>query len=67
MKISHLQKDVINLILRSRDIGDGWRQCTPKIYIMMVDILPKELIEKDDIKKQLRLTPEGKVVAKWMC
>jgi len=67
MKLSNIQKDAINLLLRSKDIGEGWRQCAPKIYAIIAAEIPDDLLEMDDKLFRLRLTQEGKAVAKWIC
>lgn len=67
MKLSTVQKDAINLIVRSKDSGEGWRQCAPRIYAVLVKSVPRELVETDDQSLRLRLTAEGEAVAKWAC
>lgn len=67
MKLSNVQKDCINLLLRSEDIGEGWRQCAPKIFSLLADVMPVDLIEQDKDLLRIRLTTEGETVAKWMC
>ncbi len=64
--LSQSQKSAIQLIVRTRDAGDGWRQCTQNTYSMIANSLPSDLLERDDEKKMVRLTSEGLVVAKWI-
>ncbi len=64
--LSQSQKSAIQLIVRTRDLGDGWRQCSENTYAMVANSLPSDLLERDDEKKMVRLTSEGLVVAKWI-
>ena len=66
-KLSTVQKDGINLIIRSEDIGEGWRQCAPKIFRVLADVMPVDLVERDEELRRMRLTPAGEAVAKWAC
>ncbi len=67
MKLSQQHKDTINLILRSRDIGDGWRICDSKVYEILIEPMPDELVEKDKTTLRVRLTPAGRIIADWVC
>lgn len=67
VKLSQVQKDGINLLIRSKDIGDGWRQCAPKIFQVLSNVMPVDLVERDEDLRRMRLTPEGEAVAKWAC
>lgn len=65
-KLTQQQKDCINLILRSQDLGEGWRQCSPKIFEIIIQTLPEELLERKEQNQQVRLTTEGQTVSKWL-
>lgn len=67
MKLTKQQKDVIALLDRSGDCGDGWRKCAPKIYENLVSMMPDELVEKDPCSLRARLTLSGRVIAEWVC
>lgn len=64
--LSQSQKSAIQLIVRTRDAGDGWRQCSDNTYAMVANCLPSDLLERDDEKKMVRLTNDGMAVAKWL-
>ncbi len=66
MKLTTFQIDTIRLIKRSKTDENGWAQCTDKIY-PYIKQMPVDLVECDDAKKKVRLTEEGKIVAKWLC
>lgn len=67
MKLSKIQKDGINLLIRSKDIGDGWRQCAPNIFRLLADAMSAELVERNEELQRMRLTQAGEAVAKWAC
>lgn len=67
MKLTTIQKDAINLVSRSKDKGDGWRKCAPKIFGVITEALPAELLEREETSLRVRLTHEGEAVAKWLC
>lgn len=62
--ISQVQKDGLKLIARSIDIGNGWRQCSPQIFRVLNE-MPVDLVERDEILQRVRLTPAGEAVAKY--
>lgn len=66
MPLSQQQKDLMKLLQRSPDSGDGWRNCAPKIFENFILPMPDELIEKDIEKKQARFTVAGQAVVDWM-
>lgn len=58
-------KNQIRLILRSKLILDEWRKCSDSIWPLYDSVIP-ELIEKNIEEKTVRLSEEGKIVAKWL-
>lgn len=66
MKLTQIQKDAMKLLLRSKDIGGGWRQCNPEIFKIFVAKVPEALVERDSELSRLRLTTEGQAVSKWL-
>ena len=64
-KISPWDVDAMRLILRSKDIGDGWRQVAMRQVYEVMEKLPDELVEKDSANRRVRLTDAGKVVIQW--
>lgn len=65
-RLTQEHKTAIALIARSKDIGDGWRQCAPKIYKYLRQSTPTELIEFDDTTNRARLTPQGSTILHWI-
>lgn len=65
--LSQVQKDGLQLIVRSIDIGNGWRQCSPQIFFVLSNEMPVDLVELDEGLQRVRLTPAGEAVAKWIC
>jgi hypothetical protein len=64
--LSIRDSDAIRLIVRSKDIGDGWRQVAMRQVYELYEKLPDELVEKDPANRRVRLTDAGKVVAQWL-
>jgi hypothetical protein len=66
MKATELQIDVLKLILRSPDRGNGWRSCAPVLFEKLIKDMPDELVEKDADGLRARLTDDGEALAEWM-
>jgi hypothetical protein len=66
MSLTQQQKDLLKLIERSPDSGDGWRNCAPKIFEDFIVKMPDELVEKDLEQKRARFTVAGQAVVDWM-
>lgn len=66
MRLDDRQTNFIKLILRSEDVGDGWRQCSDVLYEHFLSYLPEELVEWDHDQKRVRLTREGDIVARYL-
>jgi hypothetical protein len=64
-KVTPAQMDVIRLIQRSNDQGDGWRKCSPILFNQLIAGMPDELVEKDSENLRCRLADAGKVLAQW--
>ena len=66
MDIEHLE--VLRLIERSRDVGDGWKQCSPQTWPHVRHYCQslKELVEVDEVHRRVRITSQGKLVLKWL-
>lgn len=65
-KISHEQVSFLKLILRSADVGDGWRQCSFHVYPLAETFKHPELLELNEGAKQVRLSARGLVVADYI-
>ena len=66
MALSEKEISIIQLIKRSQDTGDGWRNCNPALFDQLILNMTDELVEKDYNKKRVRFTEEGLVVIKWI-
>ncbi len=67
MKLTDKDKSIISLIMRSRDLGDGWRQCSLILFDAIFKYgVSSELVEVDSDEKRVRLTEEGRIVLKWL-
>jgi len=66
MQLTQQQRDILHLLMRSPDSGDGWRMCSPIVFEKVIVPMSDELVEKDTDQKRVRLTEEGKTVFKWM-
>ena len=60
--------NLIRLIKRSPDLGDGWRQYSEILWDVVARTVNdhKELFELDEENKRIRLSPEGKIVERWI-
>jgi hypothetical protein len=65
-KLTQMATDGLKLILRSPDVGDGWRDVAPPLRKNMPIWLKSAegLYEFDG--KRIRLTPDGLVVARYL-
>ncbi len=59
------QKDLLRLILRSPDLGEGWRQVSQTLWKSVTHYRHPDLTEIDEEKRRIRLTPDGAVVVKY--
>lgn len=65
-KISFDQASFLKLILRSADIGDGWRQVSPQLWPLVETFKHPELLELKDEARQARLSNRGLIVADYI-
>lgn len=63
MKLTTQQANIIRLVDRSPDHGDGWRQLSPHWQTILLQFNLGDLIEIDGDKA--RLTVKGKAVLEW--
>lgn len=68
MKLSDRQVVAIQLMLRTKSDSDGWMRCAPAVHDRIIAVVPSDLVEsrfsEDGIF--IRLTGEGRIVAKWL-
>lgn len=62
MSLSSKELSLLQLILRSTDMGEGWRTVSDALMPWMNDFTRPELIEVQPNK--VRLTPDGQVLMK---
>ena len=69
MKLTDQQRDLLRLIQRSPDRGQGWRTVSKVLWPIVKGGLPDDLaetIETDDGKGSIRLTPRGQAVLDYL-
>lgn len=65
-RITDKQKIMLDLIERSPDIGDGWRQVSDALWKHVVAQAHPELTELDPTNKRVRFTAEGETVMRYL-
>ena len=51
---------LIALIKRSKDIGNGWRECSDICWDLIEDVKRPDLFERDHFNQRVRIKPEPK-------
>jgi hypothetical protein len=64
-KITENQRIMLQLIQRSPDIGDGWRQVSDALWRHAEDQAHPDLTELDSEKKRVRFTSEGDTIMRY--
>jgi hypothetical protein len=64
--MDNTDKKMIRLLLRSKDNGNGWRNVSNAVWPLIERIKAKELFEIEESEKRIRLSTEGKIVAKYL-
>lgn len=64
--MSDRSKNFIRLILRSPDIGDGWRQVSSAVWPLVTKAENRELLDINEETLRVRLNDEGRVVARYI-
>jgi hypothetical protein len=64
--ITDNNRSFLKLLLRSPDIGDGWRKVSDVVWTLVDQFDKPELLEKDSEGKRVRLSPNGQVVADYL-
>ncbi len=65
-KLTDYDRNFIHLILRSPDLGDGWRQVSSVAWPLIDRFQSDALIEKDEVNLLVRLTEKGDTVAEYV-
>lgn len=65
-KLSQPQRDLLRLIVRSPDNGDGWRKVSKLLWPTVTQYTNPALVELDADNMRLRLTTEGQTVARYL-
>lgn len=65
-KPSQQEIDFIRLILRSADVGDGWRQCSKMIWPWVEKFTLPELLEQDAETLKVRLSARGQIMKDYI-
>lgn len=64
--LTKTEKDIIMLILRSNDQGDGWRKVSNILWDTVTREAPKALVDIDYIGQRIRLNADGLVVVRYL-
>lgn len=65
MAMTSQQRDLMRLVLRSDDIGEGWRQVSEMLWPMVLELYVEELYELDPDNKRVRFNDVGAAVARY--
>ena len=57
--ITEYQKNMLRLIVRSPDTGNGWRPVSNYLWNLVLEQAHPDLTELDHENKRVRLSPEG--------
>jgi hypothetical protein len=66
LRLSSKESGTLKLIMRSPDIGDGWRQVSGILWNLVTTDVPAELVEFDHDNKRVRLNGDGNVLARYI-
>jgi len=68
MKLSDKTRDVLRLLMRSPDHGDGWRKVSGVLWLVVTPSMPDDLVEKQPSSDggRVRLTERGKAVCDYL-
>lgn len=70
MKSTNTNVAIIKLIIRSKDVGDGWRNVSPILVSLITDFDDQTLLETksdaDGKNFMVRLSEKGKIVAPYL-
>ena len=65
-KLSTADKSFLSLLLRSDDLGDGWRRVSSAVWTLVDEFPHKKLIQTWPAQQKVRLTRTGKVVVEYL-
>lgn len=67
-ELDKTQKAIVGLIKRSQKDKDGWCKTGENLYCMIVDLMPRELIETSEEEgvRFIRFTERGQAVADYL-
>lgn len=65
-KLSPTDKSFLQLILRSPDLGEGWRNVSNALWRFVEEFSAQELLDRDGNLKRVRLSEKGKVIADYL-
>lgn len=60
--LNFYDKEILRLIQRSPDVGDGWRSVSKVCWKLIEKFTATELVEIDALNRKVRLTDSGKIV-----
>lgn len=67
-RLTNSQENFLRLILRSPDIGEGWRRFSKQVWPLIENFGRKEMLEVDGTKEggKIRLSERGLVVCDYI-
>ena len=66
MKLEQRVIDFVKLVLRSPDLGDGWRNVAPALRFITKDTVQRQPELFDFDGERIRLTERGAVVSEYL-
>lgn len=64
-KMTQIQRDLLRLIQRSPDIGEGWRQVSQLLWPTVSGNCHPHLTELDAENRRIRITAEGETIVRY--
>lgn len=64
--ITDNNRSFLKLLLRSPDIGDGWRKVSDVVWPLVEQFDKPELLEKDTDGRRVKLSPDGETVVAYL-
>jgi len=63
--ITKKDREILLLLMRSRDSGDGWRNVSKACWPLVESFDEKKLLEIDSDNHRVRLSPDGNVIVQY--
>lgn len=66
LEMPYEAEQLIHLVRRSPDIGDGWRQVSPALWVPVLHWAKQAPMDIDHDNKRVRLNSDGNVLVKYL-